>query len=60
MARLLCLDTEPETVRELRERGHEVLSEDLGYRSGRRYVPTPPHEVDAIVFDLKRPACFDH
>lgn len=59
MARLLCLDTEPETIEALRSIGHAVFTGEMGYRTGNRKVAVPPHEVDALIFDLKKPACFD-
>lgn len=31
----------------------------MGYRTGNHNVSVPPHEVDAVIFDLKKPACFD-
>src|SRR5271170_5666369 len=59
MARVLCIDTEPETVADLRAGGHEVFEGSMGFRSGARYQPHPPHEFDAILCDLHKPACYD-
>lgn len=59
MTHLLCIDTEPETVQSLREAGHDVTTGELGYRTGRPLLESPPHEYDLLVCDLKRPACFD-
>lgn len=58
--RVLCIDTEPETVKWLKLAGHRVSDVQMGYKTGTRsFVSPAPHEVDVIVCDLKRPACFD-
>jgi len=59
MAHVLCLDTEPETVQTLRAAGHIVETGEIGYRTGRPIIMTPPHEFDLLISDLRRPACFD-
>ena len=59
MARVLCIDTDRETAKTLKEAGHEVFAGTLGYTDGRPSLATPPHEVDLIVCDLREPACFD-
>lgn len=59
MARILCIDTEPETIRALRDFGHTVESGDIGYRTGAPRLSIPPHEFDLIACDLRKPACFD-
>lgn len=59
MVSVLCLDTEPETIDALLAGGHEVSSGELGYRKGLFRQPYPPHEFEAVVCDLKKPACFD-
>src|SRR6202049_2287571 len=57
--RVLCVDTEPETVRHLSDAGLEVEPAEVGYRTGRRRISNAPHEYDLIVCDLKQPACYD-
>jgi hypothetical protein len=57
--KILCIDSERPFVQSLKNAGHTVRSEELGYRSGSAYVVTPPQEVDAMFFNLERPACFD-
>jgi hypothetical protein len=59
MARVLCIDCEPEMVTAIKGKGHSVASVELGYRTGKRNFLSPPHECDLIVCDLKKPACFD-
>lgn len=59
MARVLCIDCEPETVAGLKGAGHSAVSVELGYRTGKRNFVAPPHEYDLMVCDLKKPACFD-
>lgn len=59
MPKVLCIDTEPSTVQFIQAAGHEVVAEEVGYRTGVPSLSTPPHEVDAIVCDLRRPACYD-
>ncbi len=59
MARILCIDTDAGTVGALQAAGHEVFQGTLGYQDGRPRVETPPHEVDLIVCDLWKPACYD-
>jgi hypothetical protein len=59
MAHVLCLDTEPETIKAIIAAKHKVYAGDLGYRSGRRQLLAAPHEFDLIVCDLRLPACFD-
>lgn len=56
---ILTIDTEPLTVTALRAAGHTVYDMTFGYRDGRRYCSIAPHDVDAIVFDLQTPACYD-
>jgi hypothetical protein len=58
MARVLCIDCEPETVGGIKS-GHSAVSVELGYRTGKRHFIVPPHEYDLIVCDIKKPACFD-
>jgi hypothetical protein len=57
--KILCIDSERPFIQSLKNAGHTVRSEELGYRSGSAYMVTPPHEVDAMFFNLERPACFD-
>lgn len=59
MPRVLCLDTEPETAKALRSARHTVDEGLIGYRNGRFKQPYPPHEYDAVVSDLIKPACYD-
>ncbi len=59
MARVLCIDCEPETVARIKGAGHSAESVELGYRTGKRKFIAPPHEYDLMVCDLKKPACFD-
>lgn len=59
MAFVLCLDTEPQTIEAVRSGGNTVAVGNLGYRTGIFDQPHPPHEFEAVVFDLKNPACFD-
>lgn len=59
MSRILCLDSEPQTVDALLSHGHQVEVGGIGYRSGKPDLQIPPHEVDLIVCDLRHPACFD-
>jgi hypothetical protein len=59
MAHILCIDTDVATTTALSEDGHALTSQSLGYVDGRPNLKVPPHEVDLIVVDLKRPACFD-
>jgi predicted nucleotide-binding protein len=59
MARVLCIDCEPETVSAIEGAGHSPATVELGYRTGKRNFFVPPHECDLIVCDLKKPACFD-
>jgi len=59
MATILCVDSEPETVAAIESAGHNVSVGTLGYRTGIFHQPFPPHEFDAVVCDLKNPACFD-
>ena len=56
---ILCIDTDPETVKTIEAAGHTVISGDIGFRSGRPNLPYPPHEFDLIACDLHRPACYD-
>jgi hypothetical protein len=58
MADVLCLDTEPETLQQLKA-SHNVLGVPFGYRDGVRYLHRAPQDFDLIVCDLRRPACFD-
>jgi hypothetical protein len=58
--KILCIDTEPETVQRVKDAGYTVFNVSMGYRTGKRAFPFPaPNEVDLIVCDLKRPAYFD-
>jgi hypothetical protein len=57
--KILCIDSEQTFVQSLQKAGHSVRSEELGYRSGSAHIVTPPREVDAIFFNLEKPACFD-
>ena len=57
--KIICLDSELNFTKSLEKEGHKVYSEDLGYKSGRTQIKTPPNEVDAIFFNLEKPACFD-
>jgi hypothetical protein len=59
MAEILCLDTEQRTVAALQAAGHSVLSAPFGYRTGMRYLHRPPQELDLVVCDMRRAACFD-
>ena len=59
MARVLCIDCEPETVAGIKAAGYGAVSVELGYRTGKRNFVAPPHEFDLMVCDLKKPACFD-
>jgi hypothetical protein len=59
MTSVLCLDTEPATIEAIRAKGHSVAVGNLGYRTGMFEQPHPPHEFEAIICDLKKPACFD-
>ncbi len=58
--RILCIDTELETLERLKDAGYTVSNVSMGYRTGKRDFPFPaPNEVDLVVCDLKHPACFD-
>ena len=59
MARVLCIDTDPATAQALVTAGHEVFAGTLGYTDGQPRLAMPPHEVDLIVCDLRKAACFD-
>jgi hypothetical protein len=59
MTRILCLDTDDATVEGLRHAGYEVEAGSLGYQTGVRNQPFPPHEFDVVIHDLKKPACYD-
>jgi hypothetical protein len=59
MTSILCLDTEPETIADIRAKGHDVAVGNLGYRTGIFQQPHPPHEFEIIICDLKKPACYD-
>lgn len=59
MAYIICLDTEPETVEALRSEGHTVEAGEIGYRTGKPLLVSPPHECDLLICDLKKPACFN-
>ena len=56
---VLCIDTEPETVKTIEAAGHAVVQGDIGFLTGRPNLPYPPHEYDLLICDLLRPACFD-
>jgi TIR domain len=58
--KILCIDTEPEIAKRMKDVGYTVFDVSMGYRTGKRGFPSPaPNEVDLIVCDLRRPACFD-
>ena len=58
--KILCIDTEPEVSARLKEAGYTVFDVSMGYRTGKRGFHFPaPHEVNLIICDLLRPACFD-
>jgi len=58
--KILCVDTEPETGQRLKDAGYAVFEVSMGYRTGKRnFSFPPPNEMNLIVCDLKRPACFD-
>jgi hypothetical protein len=58
--KILCIDTEPEVVQGLEAAGYVVHDVSMGYRTGKRDFAFPaPNEVDLMVCDLRRPACFD-
>ena len=59
MPAVLCLDTEPQTIEALRSGGNTVAVGNLGYRTGIFSQPHPPHEFEAIICDLTKPACYD-
>jgi hypothetical protein len=59
MIKILCLDSEPDFVAGLENRGYTVYGEEIGYRSGYTNVKTNPGRVDLIIFNLEKPACFD-
>lgn len=59
MPRILCIDTEPSTVQSLQAAGHEVATGEMGYRTGVPVLSNAPHEFEAIVCDLREPACYD-
>jgi nucleoside phosphorylase len=59
MAKVLCIDSEPSTAEFIQSAGHNVFTGEIGYRTGRPNLSVPPHEVDAIVCNLKQPACYD-
>lgn len=56
---ILCIDTEPETIRILEAAGHTVAHGDIGFRTGYPNLPYPPHEFDLVICDLHQPACYD-
>lgn len=56
---ILCIDTEPETIKTIEAAGHTVAQGDIGFRTGRPNLSHPPHEHDVLICDLRRPACFD-
>jgi predicted nucleotide-binding protein len=58
--KILCVDTEPETVQRLKDAGYAIFEVSMGYRTGKRNFPfPPPNEMNFIACDLRRPACFD-
>jgi hypothetical protein len=58
--RVLCIDTEPAIVQRMKEAHYVVFDVSMGFRTGKRAFSFPaPNEVDLIVCDLRRPACFD-
>jgi hypothetical protein len=57
---ILCLDTEPETIKALKGAGHDVDSAPFGYRAKEmRYLHVAPQDFDLILCDLRTPACYD-
>src|SRR5581483_12253889 len=60
MAKVLCIDTEPETVQAITDAGHDVEKGELGFPTGRPALRHAPHEFDLLVCDLRKPACFDN
>lgn len=56
---ILCIDTEPETIKAIEAAGHTVDHGEIGFRTGRPNLSHPPHEYDLLICDLRRPACFD-
>jgi len=59
MADILCLDTDQSTIQALQNAGHNVHAAQFGYSTGRRFLNKAPHDFDAIIHDLKQPACYD-
>jgi hypothetical protein len=56
---LLCIDTEPETMKTIEAADHTIVQGDIGFRTGRPNLQFPPHEFDLLICDLRRPACYD-
>ena len=59
MAEVLAIDSEPETLETIVAAGHTVHPAEMGYRTAKRRFIVAPHEVDLILCDLKKPACYD-
>ena len=59
MSRILCIDTGSTTSEALLAAGHGVFAGTLGYTDKQPRLATPPHEVDLVICDLTRPACYD-
>lgn len=57
--RILSIDSERTFVKSLEDAGYDVYSEELGYKSGSANIVTSPNDVDAMFFNLEKPACFD-
>ena len=60
MARVLCIDCRPETVKSLLELAFEVHTASFGlsYKAAANQ-PHLPHDFDVVVFDVGDPAVFD-
>lgn len=56
---IICIDTEPETIKAIEATGHTVDHGEIGFRTGRPNLSHPPHEYDLLICDLRRPACYD-
>lgn len=59
MAVVLCIDSSPGTIGDLRNAGHTVQVGSVGLMNGIPELQHPPHEADLIICDLKDPACYD-
>jgi len=56
---VICIDTEPETIKTIEVADHAVVQGDIGFRRGIPNLTHPPHENNMMICDLRRPACFD-